>query len=168
MATTEYEFNPNAQIAQNSAVINPYALAELIAGRKIAWKEIPDPQRLLEDILQTPYRELFDPKYEGPLYMGLRLNERLQLERVRSPLLDVEVKVDVNDLEYPLDFDLLNIKRLADLGPHFNTEDIANIEVHQAKVVDRQYLHLTLRLPERERLQRLARVFTLTYDSSGY
>jgi hypothetical protein len=93
--------------------------------------------------------------------MGLRLNERLQLERVRSPLLDVEVKVDVNDLEYPLDFDLLNIKRLADLGPHFNTEDIANIEVHQAKVVDRQYLHLTLRLPERERLQRLARVFTL-------
>ena len=88
MATTEYEFNSDIQIAQNSAVINPYALAELIAGRKITWKEIPDPPRLLEDILQTPYRELFDPKYEGPLYMGLRLNEKLQLERVRSPLLD--------------------------------------------------------------------------------
>ncbi len=161
MATTEYKFKSDVQIAQNSAVINPYALAELIAGRKITWKKIPDPPRLLEDILQTPYRELFDPKYEGPLYMGLRLNEKLQLERVRFPLLDVEIKVDVNDLEYPLELDYLNIKRLADLGPHFNTEDIANIEVHQAKVVDQQYLHLTLRLPERERLQRLARVFTL-------
>jgi hypothetical protein len=93
--------------------------------------------------------------------MGLHLNEKLQLERVRSPLLDVEIKVDVNDLEYPLELDYLNIKRLADLGSHFNTEDIANIEVYQAKVVDQRYLHLTLRLPERERLQRLARVFTL-------
>ncbi len=115
---------PNIEVAQNSAVINPYALAELVAGRKIPWNEIPNVPQMLENILQTPYEELFDPKYEGPLYIGLRLNEKLQLERTRSPLLDVEVKVDVNDLEYPLEN------------------------------------YLTLRLPEKERLQRLARVFT--------
>jgi hypothetical protein len=56
MATTEYKFNSDVQLAQNSAVINPYALAELIAGRKITWKDIPDQPQVLEEILQTPLR----------------------------------------------------------------------------------------------------------------
>jgi len=47
----------NLQAAQNSAVINPYALAELIAGRKIAWREIADAPCVLEDILHYS----FDP-----------------------------------------------------------------------------------------------------------
>lgn len=150
---------PNLQVAQNSAVINPYALAELVAGRRIPWKQIPNVPQMLEDVLQTPYEELFDPKYEGPLYIGVRLNEKLQLERTRSPLLDVEVKVDVNDLEYPLE-NYLQIKRLSDLGKHFNTEDVGSIEVRRAEALSQRYLLLTLRLPEKERLQRLARVFT--------
>lgn len=149
----------NIEVAQNSAVINPYALAELVAGRRILWKEIPDVPRVLEDILQTPYEELFDPKYDGPLYTGLRLNEKLKLEQIRSPLLDIEVKVDVNDLEYPLE-DYQSIKRLSDLGSRFNTKDVGNIEVYRAEVINQRYLQLTLRLSERERLQRLARVFT--------
>jgi hypothetical protein len=53
----------NSRQGQNCAVINPYALAELIAGRKILWKELPDAPRLLEQLLATPYEELFDPKY---------------------------------------------------------------------------------------------------------
>ena len=36
------KFRSNAEVAQKSAVINPYALAELVAGRKISWKDIPD------------------------------------------------------------------------------------------------------------------------------
>jgi hypothetical protein len=40
--------------AQNAAVINPYALAELVVGHAIMWKEVADVPRLLEDILQTP------------------------------------------------------------------------------------------------------------------
>src|SRR5688572_22219061 len=58
-----------------SAVINPYALAELVAGRPIPWKQIHDRPRLLEEILQTPYAELFDPKYGSPLYTGFKLDE---------------------------------------------------------------------------------------------
>jgi hypothetical protein len=46
--------------AQNTAVINPYALAELVVGHPIKWKEVADVPRFLEDILQTPYEELFD------------------------------------------------------------------------------------------------------------
>lgn len=149
----------NVEAAQNSAVINPYALAELVAGRKIPWKEIPDTPRVLEDILQTPYEELFDPKYEGPLYIGLRLNEQLQIEPVRSPLLDIEVRVDINDLEYPPDMDVLNLKTLTDLGPRFNTEDIGGIPVMRAEIAGQRYMKLWLRLPERERWQRLARIF---------
>jgi hypothetical protein len=150
---------PDPEAAQNSAVINPYALAELVAGRKINWKQVPDKRRLLEQILQTPYEELFDPIYEGPLYIGLRLNEKLQIEPVRSPLLDVEVRVDVNDLEVPIDG--LDIRFLADLGPRFDTRDVGTIEVRHAEIVNQRFLQLTLRLPERERLQHLARVFSV-------
>jgi hypothetical protein len=145
--------------AQNSAVINPYALAELVTGRKIAWKEIPDVPRVLETILQTPYEELFDPKYGGPLYLGLRLNDKMQIEPEHSPLLDVEVNVDVNDLEHTLEIQPSDIRRLADLGPRFSTSDVSNIPVKRAELVGQDYLRLTIRLPEKERQQRLARVF---------
>jgi Calpain family cysteine protease. len=146
------------QAALNSAVINPYALAELVAGRKINWKTVENRPRLLEEILQTPYEELFDPIYEGPLYIGMRLNEKFQLEPTRSPLLDVEVKVSVNDLETPVD--TLSIQFLRDLGPRFDTEDVGGIPVQSAEMEGFRYLRLRLRLPERERLQRLAQVFT--------
>jgi hypothetical protein len=143
--------------AQNTAVINPYALAELVVGHPIKWKEVTDVPRFLEDILQTPYEELFDPIYEGPLYMGLRLNDRLQLEQVRSPLLDVEIRLDINDLEASLD--TLQIRKLADLGPRFAVDDVGSIPVTRAEIGSLNYLHLTLRLPEKERWQRLAQVF---------
>lgn len=154
--------------AQNNAVINPYALAELIAGRKIAWEEIKNAHRVLEDILQTPYEELFDPIYGGPLYTGLKLNSNLELVRERSPLLDVKVKVDVNDLESPLN--TFDIHKLGDLGPRFNTKEVGGIAVERAELVGQRYLQLTLRLPDRERLEQIARVFspelvsTIAYD----
>src|SRR6185369_2298006 len=113
-------------VAQNNGVINPYALAEVIADRKIPWKDLPDAPRVLEEILQTPYEELFDPAFGGPLYTGLKLNSKLELVPERSPLLDVELNLDLNDLENPLTN--LDIKKLSDLGPRFHTKDIGNIE----------------------------------------
>lgn len=149
----------NTKAAQNSAVINPYALAEVIAARRIPWNEIADVPRLLEDILQTPYEELFDPIHEGPLYTGLRLNKNNQLERVRSPLLDVQIDVNLNDLEVPLTFEPLEIKKLSDLGPRFHTKEVGDIAVKDAEIRD-YTLRLTLELPTEDRLKRLARVFT--------
>jgi len=148
-----------ARVSAVSAVINPYALAEVVAGRKIVWKKIPNARHLLEDILQTPYEELFDPKYGGPLYTGLRLNDKLELEQVRSPLLDVEVRVEVNDLETK-ELDVANLRTLADLRPYFRAMDVGAIEIRRAEVTSLRYLQLSLRLPDHERLQRLARIFT--------
>lgn len=160
----------NPEAAQKSGVINPYALAEQVVGRKIDWKRVEDKARLLEDILQTPYSELFDPKFRGPLYFGLQLNERMQLERVREPLLDVEVRVDVNDLEVPLDADLTSIRSMKELGIAFHQDDIANLEVKRIAFDGPRYVTITIAVPERDRLQRLAHVFNrdlldmVTYD----
>ena len=159
-STAQRAFVPEpTPIAAVSAVINPYALAEVVAGRKINWKKLTNAHQVLEDILQTPYEELFDPKYGGPLYTGLRLNEKHELEQVTSPLLDVEVQVEVNDLETK-ELDTANLRTLGDLRPFFKAMEISGIEVRRAEIVNQRYLQLTLRLPEQERLQRLARVFT--------
>lgn len=82
---------------QNCAVINPYALADLVSGQRIPWNDIPDPQHVLEQILATPYEELFDPKFGGPLYAGLKLTENHELIQERSPLLDVRQRKDGDD-----------------------------------------------------------------------
>jgi hypothetical protein len=82
---------------QNCAVINPYALADLVAGQRIPWRDIADAKSVLEQILATPYEELFDPKYGGPLYVGLTLDSQLKLVPERSPLLDVQPRRDGDD-----------------------------------------------------------------------
>lgn len=156
--------------AQKSGVINPYALAELVADQKIPWPDLPDTPKVLSDILQTPYEELFDPVYKGPLYLGLSLNKS-QLVRERSPLLDVSINLDINDLEDIQIFESGLIKVLADLGPRFNVKDVGSIEVKQAEIIGNRHVQLSLILPEEERLQRLSHVFdkalvqTVSYDS---
>lgn len=139
-----------------SAVLNPYALAELIAGRRVEWRRIDNVPRALEDLLQTPYEELFDPIHGGPLYTGLRLTEDLKVVPQRSPLLDVTLSVDVSDIDQAPDAE---IWRLADLGPRFRVHDVGSIPVASVRRVPGR-LELTLREPEADRLQRLARVLT--------
>jgi hypothetical protein len=155
-----FDFTSNEEAARNSAVINPYALAELVAGRRIPWKRLSDAPQVLADILQTPYEELFDPIHRGPLYIGHRLDENLNLVRERSPLLDVEIDLNVNDLEDPVVLEHGEIKTLADLGPRFQVDDVGTIEVRKAEFIGNRYMLLQIRLPDRERLKRLARVFT--------
>ena len=156
MDVTTLKSTPEA--AQKNGVINPYALAETVAGRRIAWHEVDAP-RLLEDILATPYEELFDPKYDSPLYMGLRLNKNKQLERFRSPLLDVTVKLDTSDLETPIEHLMTDVKVLGDLGRRFEVSDVAKLAVHHIRLCNPFQVELTLKIPYKDRLQQLARVF---------
>jgi hypothetical protein len=116
-AVVAKEAKAGEQEIQRSAVINPYALAELVAGRRIEWKQVEDAPRLLEELLQTPYEQLFDPKYDSPLYLGFRLNDELALERVAVELPEVQQDAG-NDLEHFPD-GVGAIGRLADLGPMF-------------------------------------------------
>jgi len=54
---------------------NPYALAETVLNHPIDWSSIEDKRAFLEEVLQTPYEHLFDPKYGGPVYLGTNLRE---------------------------------------------------------------------------------------------
>lgn len=153
------EQNPNLEVPQNTGVINPYALAELVAGRRINWKTIENRPQLLEDILQTPYDELFDPKFQSPLYFGLELNEKLELQPKRSPLLDLQLDLDANDLEDPTPIEFEKISKLADLAPKLKVEDIGQLKVKRAASVNKRNLQLTLEMDDRDRLRELARIF---------
>jgi len=79
---------------QNSAVINPYALAELIAGRRISWKELSDAPRVLEQLafanpgshlssffVYTPPRFNFNPSEQMLLNHSLMGETSEQLAR---------------------------------------------------------------------------------------
>jgi len=156
MATIDIQENPEA--AQKNGVINPYALAEYVSGRKIDWRCVEDKPQMLESILQTPYQELFDPKYEGPLYLGLKLNKKGTLERFHSPLFSVELNVDVNDLEMPVD-KLGEVRKLGDLGARYQVQDVADLVVHKIDICNPYLVTLTIKVPEKDRLQMLARVF---------
>lgn len=49
---------------------NPYALAELVSGKKIDWAAMSslEVRQTLEKALGTPYENLFSPEHDSPLY----------------------------------------------------------------------------------------------------
>jgi hypothetical protein len=149
--------NPEDAI-QRSAVVNPYALAELVAGRRIPWQEIDDTRGMLEELLQTPYEELFDPKYDSPLYLGFRLNEELRLEPKPLPAPDAQRDTAANDLEHTPVGDAV-IATLADLGPLFSTKDIGGIKVERAEM-HANAVDIRVRMSDVLRRERLARILT--------
>ncbi|REL33845.1 hypothetical protein DYD21_10600 [Rhodohalobacter sp. SW132] len=66
----------------NTGIVNPFALAELITSKKINWDKVENPKAILETVLQTPYQELFDPKFNSPLFAGLQLKRDFSLEKI--------------------------------------------------------------------------------------
>jgi hypothetical protein len=69
----------NAESSEHVGVVNPYALTEVRLGRKVNWKRVSSPQRLVEETLGVPYTRLFDPKYgDSPLYPGLSVDMATQ------------------------------------------------------------------------------------------
>src|SRR5438067_6781235 len=152
------EANNPEDVIQRSAVINPYALAELVAGRRIPWKELDDARGMLEELLQTPYEELFDPKFDSPLYLGFHLNEELHVEPAPLPFGDAEHEAAGNDLEHTPVGEAL-IEKLADLGPLFRTKDIGSIKVERAELHPNA-VDLRVRMSDVLRGERLARILT--------
>ena len=53
---------------------NPYALVEGVLGHPVDWDDVTDRPALLEEVLQTPYEQLFDPKFGSPIYLGSGLD----------------------------------------------------------------------------------------------
>lgn len=89
--------------------INPYALVEAMLGHKLD-KTSFSVARIISDVLQTDYDELFDMKHESVLYAGLKLNQK---ERCAEELRESDIKIlEERDLVTP---DLSAVQRLNDL-----------------------------------------------------
>ncbi|MEI6651278.1 MAG: C2 family cysteine protease [Chlorobiaceae bacterium] len=80
--TTQYK-------PENVGVINPYALAEVILKKRVNWKRLSNPQKLLADTLGHPYEKLFDPIHGSPLYAGLELNQKTKAMTRMEPSVKV-------------------------------------------------------------------------------
>lgn len=156
--------------AAPGCAINPYALAELMAGRRIDWTQIDDKPALLAQLLGAPYEELFDPQYGGPLYIGGARQEDGAMRAQRSGLLDVEAPAAHDDLERAPLGELGGLATLKDVAAALNLQalDEINIRCIDWSVISK--LRLTLDVPARLRDLRMARhygpdlVRTISFD----
>jgi Calpain family cysteine protease len=140
-----------------SAVINPYALADLVAGEPIPWRRIPDPARTLEQVLATPYDELFDATYGGPLYVGYGFDKAGRFVPMRSPLFDVARDGDTPDSERP-DLNALSATTIGELVTHPDFRDLLAWPIRCLDLTAITHLQVRLDLPALVRHRQLARV----------
>jgi len=97
---------------------NPYALAELIAGGPIDWQAVTDRRHLLEEVLRTPFEQLFDPKFDSPVYFGFGRDRRGQMKpKAIKPNKPEREDVRRDSERFP-DLEDGGIQRLADLAPY--------------------------------------------------
>lgn len=120
-------------------VINPYALTEAITGRRFDWND-PRSSKILEETLETNYAELFDIKYNSPLYAGLELNR----DNTVKPLKAEDVKVRTTDKIQSVDFS--NIKSLNDLSNN-GIKDLNKVVVKNARL-ERGDIKVVLQVPK--------------------
>jgi hypothetical protein len=122
----------------NIGAINPYALVQALTGKKFDWSK-PESTKILSDVLETDYAELFDMKFNSPLYAGLKLNPTTQ---AAEPLKASEIKVLMsNDRLTPA---LNMIKKLADLRGVGGGDNLDSMAVQEASVYNGK---MTLVLP---------------------
>ncbi|KAF3058542.1 hypothetical protein GL218_05258 [Daldinia childiae] len=89
--------------------INPYALVEAMIGHRLD-RHALSTARILADVLQTDYEELFDLKHNSVLFAGLKLNEE---NRQAEEISEKEMQIlEERDLVTP---DLSRVKKLDDL-----------------------------------------------------
>lgn len=117
-------------------VVNPWALAEAILGRKIE-SHTTDTAKILASVLQTEYYELFDMKHGSMLFAGLKLNRQ---ERKAERLTEKEMKIlNEHDLETP---DLSEVEQLKDLE-RLGLKDLGEARVNMARLQNGK-LHLVV------------------------
>jgi hypothetical protein len=120
-------------------VINPYALTEAITGRRFDWKD-PRSSQILEEALETNYSELFDIKYNSPLYAGLELNRDNTVKAVKVE----DIKLRTADKLQSVD--LSNIRSLNDLS-NTGIKDLNSIPVRNARL-DKGEVKVVLNIPK--------------------
>lgn len=123
----------------NVGAINPFALTEALVGRKIDWNK-KESIEIMEDALETDYNELFDMKFNSPVYAGLKLNDKNMAEPVKVS--EISIRGD-NEPETPDVSGITNLGELKKLGvKSFNTTKI------RSGVLTRGVLNLKLEIPQ--------------------
>jgi hypothetical protein len=127
--------DPNLTIG----AINPYALTETILGRKIDWKKRSS-VKLMEDALETDYNELFDMKFNSPIFAGLKLNK----DNMPEPLKTSEIKIrSADESETP---DISRFKKLGELK-ELGFKNLDNLRINSGGL-SRGRLNLKLDIPK--------------------
>ena len=126
----------------NVGAINPYALTEALTGRKIDWKK-RDSIEIMEDALETDYHELFDMKYNSPIFAGLKLNK----DDMAEPVKDSEIKIrDDNDTETP---DVSGMKTLNELKT-LGVKTLSSTKIRSG-FLSRGVLNLSINVPQMDK-----------------
>lgn len=120
-------------------VINPYALTEAITGRKFDWTDAKSFQ-ILEQALETSYSELFDIKFNSPLYAGLQLAKDSTVKLMKAE----EIKVRSSDKLETINFSTIkNLKDLSKAG----IKDLDSVAVKDARL-DKGDVKVVLNVPK--------------------
>ncbi|KAH8896934.1 cysteine proteinase [Thozetella sp. PMI_491] len=120
--------------------INPFALVEALLGKRIDRCSM-SAAKLISDVLQTDYDELFDMRHNSVLYAGLKFNKQ---GRHAEELSDKDMKIlNERDLETP---DLSQIDRMGDLEK-VGLKDVLKAQVKMARMENGK-LHVVLHTPD--------------------
>ncbi|KAI0170989.1 hypothetical protein BJ166DRAFT_622563 [Pestalotiopsis sp. NC0098] len=111
----------------NIGAINPYALVEALLGHRLDYSTA-GVAKIISDVLQTDYDELFDLKHESVLFAGLNLNEKKRLAE-KLPRREIKI-VQEQDLQTP---DLSKVHKLEDLK-QLGLEDPQSAKVKAARM----------------------------------
>ncbi|TGJ82222.1 hypothetical protein E0Z10_g6550 [Xylaria hypoxylon] len=133
--TTRHEPRP-LDSELNIGAINPYALVEAMLGHRLDYGST-HVAKVISDVLQTDYDELFDMKNNSVLYAGLELNVK---ERRAEKLSRQDIKIlPEQDLQTP---DLSGIQKLSDLE-HVGLRELGQTSVKTARIQNGK-LHVVL------------------------
>ncbi|KAI1439370.1 cysteine proteinase [Annulohypoxylon stygium] len=111
----------------NVGAINPYALVEAMIGHKLE-RHAMSTSRIISDVLQTDYEELFDLKHNSVLFAGLKLNEQ---ERRAEQLSEDEIQIlEERDLVTP---DLSRVRTLNDLEK-IGLKEVGDTRIRMARM----------------------------------
>ncbi|PZQ87591.1 MAG: hypothetical protein DI534_14045 [Leifsonia xyli] len=108
---------------------NPYALASLVAGRRIDWDGAGDVRRILEDVFELPYTEIIGSA-ESPLFYGSTFRGA-HPTRTRPPAPPERASDDTDDREATTP-DVSRAKNLADLLAALGHKSPAEVPVRGA------------------------------------
>jgi hypothetical protein len=139
------------------AARNPYALAEIVLNHPIDWSKVDDRPAFLEKVLQTPYEQLFDPRYDSPVYLGFRRDGN---QMTRSEVKFPEPDISTDDARRFPSLESADIRQLGDLTALLGDGPLGEVPVRS--VVPSRAGGFTIEVgePPHKRQASLARIFT--------